>query len=74
MYVAYASGATPPTWLTNNYTNVNLSSSLTASGGNISTFDIYRRNNETGSVTLGGNKTNGSGGGAVDNYIVIVVN
>ena len=75
VYVAYASGTTPPTWLTNNFTNVNLSSDLTASGGNVSTFDIYRRNNDaTGTVTLGGNKASGSVGGAIDNYIVIVIN
>lgn len=74
VYVAYASGTTPPTWLTNNFASVNLSSNLTASGGGVSTFNIWRQNNATETVTLGGNKASGSGGGAIDNYIVIVVN
>jgi hypothetical protein len=73
VYIAYQSGATPPNWLESGY---QLSTPLLQVeldiAGVETVFNLYRKDNVTGTISLGGNMAAGANG-AQYNYFVIVV-
>jgi chitodextrinase len=70
VYVAYDAGATLlPDWLST-FTETTLQFETTDPATPL--LDLYRADNMSGNITLGGNKSGGASG-ALSNYIVIVV-
>ena len=67
VYVAYASGANLPSWLSSNFTDTGLTLSVT----NPPNFKLYSRSYGIGAVTLGGNQA--SPGTGASHYLAIVV-
>jgi len=73
VYVGYDSGAaSPPNWLANDgFSGAGLQ--LSTSNPSVPAMDLYSRNYTAGAtISLGGNLATGAGG-ALGNYIVIVV-
>ncbi len=77
IFVAYQSGKTPPSWLTNNFQKTSPLLQISVNtGGAVTRFDLYRKDNVTGPILppsgLGGNNAPGASG-ADYNYLVIGV-